>query len=59
MKTYCTYKGEKHEVICFGERLDSYMKEYLCMNKFYVDTKDPYKRYTRVDLVECTDFRQE
>ena len=59
MKTYFNYKGDKYEVIDFGERSDSYMKEFLCLNKIYVNANSETNRYTRIDLVNCTDFRQE
>jgi len=57
-ETFCTYKGRNHKVVGFGERSDENMKEFLCLNKFYVETVDPYGRFTRVDLVSCSDFRQ-
>ena len=58
MNTYCTYKGERYKVIGFGQHDDEYMKKYLVLNKIYVDTKDEYGRYTRIDLVACTEFTQ-
>jgi len=58
-ETFCIYKGESHKVVGFGEKSNDYMKEFLLLNKCYVDTIDPYGRFTRVDLVSCSDFRQE
>lgn len=59
MRTVCTFKGEKHVVLGFHEHTDEYMKEFLVLNKHSVNTNDPTGRFVRVDLVHCTDFRQE
>jgi hypothetical protein len=59
MRTVCIFKGEKHVVLGFHEHTDAYMKKFLVLNKHSVDTKDPTGRHVRVDLVHCTDFRQE
>lgn len=58
MDTYCTYKDEQYKVIDFGELSDKYMRKHLCLNKIYVNTTDRFGRYTRIDLVECSNFTQ-
>ena len=58
MNTYCEYEGEKYKVIDFGEYTDDYMKKFLCKYKRYVNTTDQYGRFTRIDLVNCSNFTQ-
>jgi hypothetical protein len=58
MATYCTYRGQEHEVLGFGCNSDKKMKDFCLLNKFTVQTTDPYGRHTTVDLVSCSNFRQ-
>jgi len=58
MKTFCTHKGEKHEVTGFHINSDEYMSEHHELHKYCIDTKDSKGGLVRVPLVMCKDITQ-